>query len=349
MDGYTINKIEDYGAALYEKSNAKSIYDAPTGKVGAKGWAQRIYMLVLGAGLLGWFLYSLITSASEQGFGDTFVGHLLALFVLILSEVILLLTAFGGWGKFSRAVLRHNALKRKHRIEGVRTRALEEEIKTADANKANECALRIYRDYVVVINNGEKTALLISELQKVQCDACPQGYQLTFISYDGTEVIAKALLPVYDLPIVKKYFVCFEYTPVDRGKGYLRKKFPLLAFMFIPVFIGIALILLHCLVIPDMPIVFGILFLSLGVLLVIAQFSDFAVVRHGIMPIGGGIILMAMPLGVLLTLADLLERSLTTFLTPFTAIHAVLGLFLGFGPMLIILGIAGIVDCLKLK
>ena len=349
MEENTFSEIElNYGEILFEKSNAKSIYDVPTGRVDAKGWAQRIYMIILGTGLFGWFLYSLIIAVGQNGIGKAIVGHLLAFFVLLIAEFILLLTAFGGWGKFSRAALRHKSLTRKHRVEGVRTRAFEEELKAADANKANECAIRVYREYIVVINRGEKTVLPRYELERVQCDARSQGYQITFITYNGKEVVAQELLPISDLPIVKKHFERFDYTPANRGQGYLRKKFPLLAFMFIPILIGTALILLHCLVLHDMPIIFGILFVAFGVLFMIAQFSDVPAIKHGIMPIGGGIIIAAMPLGVIITITDLTQLSITALLATFTAIHAVLALFLGFGPLLIILGIAGLVDCSKM-
>ena len=136
------NELE-FGEVLYEKSNAKSMYDAPTGKIGARGWAQRIYMLLLGAGLVGWFLYSVITSVLQDGVGIAIASHLSALFVLAVCELILMLSAFGGWGKFARFAIKNN-LTRKRGIEGVQTRKLAEELATADANKSNENAIRIY-------------------------------------------------------------------------------------------------------------------------------------------------------------------------------------------------------------
>lgn len=334
-------KVDDLGVALYEKSNAKTVYDAPIGKIGAKGWAQRVYMLVLGAALLGWFLYSAIASAN-------FAGHVGTLIVLVLAELILMLTAFGGWGKFARATLKHRELTRQHRMEGLKTRMLEEEFAEADENKANENAVRVYRDYIVVINNGEEITLSRSELARVECNIKAGKYQLAFIAADDSRVVADELIPFADLPLIKKHFRNFEYTRPELEKGYMAKKFPLLGMMFVPVLIGVALILLHSLVLHEMPLAFGVLFLAFGLLLIIGQFSDIAVVGHGIMPIGGGLIIMAMPLLALKTIADFTGAAIATLLMPFTAVHAVLGLFFGFGPMLIILGIAGIADCAKI-
>ena len=350
MEELNLGEEQDYGEVLYEKSSAKAVIDAPTGKVGAKGWAQRIYMLTLGAALFAWFLYSLFTAAKQPNIsaGKAVINHLAAFFVLILAEAILLFTAFGTWGKFSRAVLKHKILTRQHRMEGAKTRQLENELKAADENKPKENAIRIYRDYVVVVNEGETTAISRAKLKNVKCEPKPAGYQVIFTLIDDTQAEANLLLPMGDLPLIKKHFDSFEYTPLKRGKGYIKSKFPLLAFMFVPLIIGVVLIILHCLVLPDMPVVFGVLFIAFGVLLVIIQFSDVAVIRHGVVPIGGGIIVMALPLAALLTIAGFTKLSVATLLSTFTAVHAVLSLFLGFGPLLIILGIAGIVDCARL-
>ena len=353
MEDYSVKEDElDFGEVLYEKSNAKSIYDAPTGKVGAKGWAQRIYMLLLGAGLLGWFAYSLVSEIFQDGLLIAIVNHFAALFVLLVAELILMLSAFGGWGKFARFAIKHN-LTRKRGIEGVQTRKLDAELKAADANKGREDAIRIYREQVVVVNKGETVTINQSELQNVRCEPNPRGYQLTFVLYDGREIVADMLLPISDLPVVKKHFDRFDYTPAERGKGYLRKKFPLLAFMFIPLLIGIALTVIHFLVLPEMPLLFGLIFTFIGLMVIIAQFSDVAIIKHGVMPIGFGLILTSLPLGVMFTIAQLTattEEPLTiaAMLSTFTPIHAGLGLFLGLGPMLIIVGIAGIVDCVRM-
>ena len=341
---------QDYGEVLYENSNAKSVIDAPTGKVGAKGWAQRIYMIVLGVALFGWFLYSLINAAmSSIGVGKAIVNHLAAFFILVLAELILMFTAFGTWGKFARAALKHKVLTRQHRMEGVKTRQLESELREADENKAKENAIRIYRDYVVVVNGGESTAIACVKLKSVKCVHKPAGYQMTFILTDDSQVEANLCIPIADLPLVKKHFDCFEYAPAEREKGYLKNKFPLLAFMFVPVIIGIVLIILRTYVLRGMPLILGAGLLAFGVLLVIMQFSDVAAIGHGVAPICGGLIITALPLGILFTLADLLKKSAVILLSTFTPVHAVLSVFLGFGPLLIILGIAGLIDCMKVR
>ncbi|MCH5180333.1 MAG: hypothetical protein J1F32_03905 [Erysipelotrichales bacterium] len=350
MDEFNMSETElEFGEVLYEKSNAKSMYDAPSGKVGAKGIAQRIYMILLGLVLFTWFLYSFTKSISENGFVIALINHLAPFFVLFVCEFILILTAFNAWGKFLRHALQHKSLKRKHGIEGLETKMLEEELKAADENKSKECALRIYRDHIIVINNGEKIILNRSSLKSVNCENINSSYQLTFMFYDGTQVKASVLLPLADLPFIKKHFDNFIYTPAKHEKGYFIKKLPFLAFLLIPILIGIAIIIVHCLVIPDMPIIFGIVFLTIGILIGLGQFDDIPIVSHSIMPIGGGIVFIMLPVGILLTIVDLVKISLVSLLADFTVIHSAFAIFFGFGPMLIIIGISGFFNCIRMK
>lgn len=343
----------EYGEVLYEKSNAKTMYDAPTGKVGAKSWATRIYMLLLGTGLLCWLLYSLFVDIAKYGVAKAIVNHLAAFFVLFVAELILMLSAFGGWGKFARGAFRHG-LVRQHGIEGARNRQLASEFQAADANKTQEDAIRIYREYIVIVNKASTTTISRNELRNVRCDARPKGYQLSFELYDDKVFIPNILIPLADLPKVKKHFDNFDSTYAHREKGYFRKKLPTLAFTMLPVIIGAVLIVVHCLVLPDMPLLLGLFFAMVGVILAIAQFSEIPIVQHGIIPLLFGLLFTALPFGVMFTIADLTanaENPLTIakMLTNFTPIHAGLGLFLGLGPMMIIVGIAGIVDCVRMR
>ena len=234
-------------------------------------------------------------------------------------------------------------------MEGVKTRELEEELQDADANKAKENAIRIYKDYVVVVNRGTAITIQRDQLQCVKCNPGPKGYQLKFCLYDNKEFVANELVPISDLPLVKKHFDNFEDTPARRQKGYIKKKFPMLAFAFIPLLIGVALLIIRFLVLPDMPVIFGIVFAAFGVIFVTAQFDDVAVIKYGVMSILGGLLLMGLPLGIVLTIVDLVESiSFATIFSTFTEFHAVMSLFFGLGPMLIILGIASIVDCTRM-
>ena len=351
MEKLNTNQEQEFGVVLYEKSNAKHALDAPTGKVGAKGWAQRIYMLLLCVALLGWFLYSVITAANdpEIGIAKAIVNHIASFIVLVIALFILVLTAFNAWGKFSRAALKHKVLTRQRGMEGVQTRQLESDLAEADANKSNEYALRIYKDLVVVVNEGETTLIHRSEIQRVKGNQVPRGYQLTFELYDDESVLAQIPVPIADLPRVKKHFDNFEYTPASREKGYFKKKLPMLAFMLVPLLIGVAILVVRSLVLPDIPLIIGAAFLAFGVLLMLAQFGDTAVIGNGIMLICTGLVLIGLPIAIAVTIVDLVEElTIMSLLTTFTPLHAGLSVFFGFGPMLIIIGIAGLVDCARM-
>lgn len=350
MNGRNGEQRQDFGVVLFEKSNAKHVLDAPTGKVGAKGWVTRIYMILLGVGLFAWFLYSLIHAASdpETGVGAAIVSHIASFFVLFVAEFILMLTAFGAWGKFTRSALK-KGLARQRGMAGVQNRQLEAEFAEADENKANECAIRVYRDVTVVVNDGVETLIHREELQRVRCEKTQRGFQLIFERYSEQPVVASLCLPLTDLPQVKKHFDNFEYTPAAREKGYFKQRLPMMAFMIVPVLIGVAIIVVHSLVLPDMPLIIGAGFLAIGLLLVLTQFSDVAVIGNGVIPIGAGLIFAGLPVAIALTVADMAESvSIASLFSYFSPLHAGLSLFLGLGPVMIIAGVAGIVDCARL-
>ena len=351
MEELNKEQTPDYGVVLYEKSTAKHALDAPTGKVGAKGWAQRIYMLLLAVALFGWFLYSLISAATdpEIGVGKAIVNHLASFFVLFVAMMILIVSAFNLWGKFTRAMLKYKSLKRHYGRAAAEYRQLEEEFAQVEANKAKEYAIRIYRDYVIVINAGEETVIPRTHIQRVNCVKKDGSFKLTFELYDEEPVNAELCLPLADLPLVKKHFDNFEYTSASREKRYFVKKLPMLALMFFILLIGVAILVVRSLVLPDIPLIIGVVFLSFGILLTLAQFGDVAVIGNGIMLICTGLVFLALPIALGLTLVDLVEEiTIASILTNFTPLHAGLSVFFGFGPMLIIIGIAGLADCFKL-
>ena len=346
----SVQTEQDLGELLYEESDAKSALDAPSGKVGAKGWAQRIYMILLGVAMLAWFVYSLIYAANQPdvGWGKAIVKHIAAFLLLVMSETILMLTAFNAWGKFVRAVLKHKGLTRQHGMEGAQTRQLEEELKAADANKDKETAFRIYREYVVLMYRGNKIIINKNEIQSVKCAPTPKGYQLTFCMYDGCEKVSMPI-PSTDLPFIRNNLDRFDYEPGQRQRIDLKKKIPGILFACIPLLIGIGILLLRHFLLNDMPIIFGLVFLSFGVIFVTWQFSEVAVIYYGVLTILGGILLIGLPLGIALTIVDLVESiTWTSVLTTFTPIHSVFSVFLGFGPMMIILGIGAILDCSRM-
>ena len=354
MEKLNKEQTPDFGVVLYEKSNAKHALDAPTGKLSGKEIAVRIYMILLGIAMFGWFLYSLIHAANdpEIGLGKAVASHISSFLILIVAEFIVMLTAFNVWGKFARAALKHG-LARQRGMEGVKNRELEAELAEVDANKARENAIRVYRDLIVVVNDGEETLIHRSQLQRVKCEPDPRanmrGYQVTFELYDSENVIAGVPLTSADLPRFKKHFDNFEYTLASRQKGYFKKKLPTVAFLMVPVLIGVALIVLRSLVLPDMPLIFGVFFLSGGLLMVLGQFSDIAVIGNGLMGIFIGLLFTALPIAIAFTVADLAkEVTLASMLTYFSPLHAGLSVFLGFGPMLIIFGIAGLANSVRL-
>ena len=343
-------KVHEFGVVLFEKSNAKHMLDAPTGRVGAKGKAIRIYLILLGMALFSWLIYSFINMATdpEEGIVNSIFSHFASFFVLLVAELILFLSAFNGWGKFTRFALKHN-LTSRNGIDGAQTRKLENELREVDANQEHENAVRVYNGFVIVVNDGKETLIHNTEIQRVKCVPTANGYILTFELYDDKPLIANIPLAIADLPLIKKHFDNFEYVPTSRGKEYLKKKLPMVAFMLVPILIGAALIVVRSLVLPDMPLIIGVMFLSIGTLLMLTQFSDVAVIGNGLIPICTGLLFLGLPIAIALTVADLAEGvTVVSMLSYFSPLHAGLSIFLGIGPMMIIAGVNGLIDCLRL-
>ena len=347
----TNNRRErEFDVVLFEKSNAKHMLDAPSGNVGAKGKAIRIYLILLGVALFGWLIYSFINMATdpEEGVVNSIFSHLISFFVLFVAEFILFLSAFNGWGKFTRFALKHN-LTSKNGINGSQTRKLEEELAEVDANAEHENAVRIYNGFVIVVNDGKENLIHSSEIQRVKCTPSLNGYHLTFELYEGKPLIANIPLAIAELPLIKKHFDNFEYVPTSRGKDYLKKKLPMIALMLVPILIGVVLIVVRRFVLPDMPLIIGVIFLSIGTLLMLTQFSDVAVIGNGLIPICTGLLFLGLPMAIALTVVDLAnEVTVASLMSYFSPLHAGLSIFLGLGPMFIIAGISGLIDCARL-
>lgn len=383
MENLTLTTNE-LGTLLFETSNAKSKFDAPTkSKLSVRQIVLRVYLLLLAAGLLAWFLISLIIGAQAEGFGTALLNHLAALFGVIAGELIIIFTAFSLWGKFARRFARMKGVRgtgrHRYRREGAELRALQAELDEADENKPTENALRIYPEYIVVINDGIKTTLSRAEIETINC--YDFGKELIFAFYaDGETLAAKARVRKAELPLMRKIFgEKLDYArltaPVKQGgkpqagtmpyddipeqvkeasegvirRSTVREKLPVLFFMMVPLFVGAAVLTVHFVVLPDMPLIFGVLFIGFGVLGMSTVFGEIPVFAYGVTPVLGGLFITAIPISVLFMLEHYLEMSALSLLMPFTIVHAVLSVFAGFGLMLVIMGIAGIVRCIRYR
>lgn len=341
--------IFDYGDLQYEYSDAKTVYDQPVKeKRGIAPVLIKIYLILVAAGMLGWFLYSIIAQSLNVGFGNALVSHLLWLFILIIIEMVLLFTAFKAWGKFARFAFRRNLVKRRGR-GSARVRQLEAEINEAEENESHENGVYVYSSYIVIVNEGEKTVLNRAELQSVSAKLSPnkRWLELEFLSQSGEEKYS-ALVPYTDLPSMRRTFegqLAVDELSIKKAD----KPEPMLFVLFgVVILIGVALMVLHFTVFNDMPLIFGEFFTAMGVLFIIIQFNRFAVIREGIVPLLASIIISTMIISAFSLIAQVQGLEFT-FYYVFGVFDykSVLIMFLAFMGMLFISGIAGTIKCIR--
>lgn len=344
------NQIFDYGDLQYEYSDAKTIYDAPAKeKKGIKPLFTKIYMLLVAAGMLAWFLYSIVTQSISEGFSTAFISHLLWFFILLAIEMVLILTAFKAWGKFARFTFRHNLVRRRRKGR-VRMNQLEEEFQTAEENESKENGVYVYSNYIVIMNEGNRTVLDRGELQSVSVKQTPnpRWLNLEFLPAAEEKKYSTAV-PYTDLLALRGVFT--EQLVVEGPQKNPSKPEPFLFVIFgVVILIGVALMVLHFTVFNDMPLIFGEIFAAMGVLFIVIQFNRFAVIREGVVPLLASVIVSTMIISAMILIAQLLKIEFTfTYVFGTFDYKSVLVMFLAFMLLLFVSGIAGIIKCIRYR
>ena len=342
----------DCGELLWEWSNAQTMYDRRVRQTGKQKLLARAYAVFILAGMLGWFLYSFITTCIQGGFLSAFLYHLPAVFGIIACGLILLLSTFGLWGKFLRFALRKGLTDNSHE-----SRQLAEQVRLADENRAEENAVRIYPDYIVVINKGKKMILDRAQLRRI---VCTRGKDSLTLSFHGRDEYynAYAQIPAAEFPAINKLLrdlLDVQSATEEGGEketqthAPVQNKVPVILFLLIFVGAGAAVIALHYTVIPDVPVLLGAAFIAVACILILALFSEHAVIGKGIVPLLLGLLFTAIPVATAFTVAHYMRVSFVSLLERFTIVHAVLILFLAVGPIIAAAGIKGIVDSVKYR
>ncbi len=93
-----------------------------------------------------WFIASLIINSIKYGFLKSVGLHASGFFALFVMSLILLLSAFGGWGKFMRWAGRRNLAD----IKGFNQNERERE----EVSQSRHHSIQIYEEYLVITNFG---------------------------------------------------------------------------------------------------------------------------------------------------------------------------------------------------
>ena len=333
----------DFGELQYEYSDAKTIYYAP--EKSPRRLVEKLaksYLLLIAAGMLVWYLYSLIANSMRDGFINALLdGHLIYLAILAVIEAIILLSVFHWWGKFIRFAFRHNLVK--HEKEGIRE--LKSALDKADDNIYKENALYIYHLYIVIVKNGIKTVLNRAALRSVSAWRIEADeLKLIFFSKDKDNTFS-VNVPYSDLTELRNIFSELLYEKPEKQR-IEREKASVFSIVFAIFFIlaSIALIILGVKISENLLIVLGLMFICGGIMILLVQFQECAVVKHGLIPLLLGITFAVFSIGPMLLIAQEhgIELTFKNFFGTFNY-NAIFVFFLSFTPLIIFAGIADIV------
>lgn len=320
----TDERPDDLGKLIYEFDDSHTAYDM------SKDRRKRIpkspggiFMLCILAFLAGWFLYSFINVTVSSGFLMALLTHLSGFFVLFVAGAIIVLSAFGLWGKFARFAFKHKLARGKNAADRRQLEQLEEQLEEADERKPLRNAISIYEDYIVIVNNGNEKVYDRSRLRGVRLTKYGYGKKVTFTSELGDSAYASAVLNREAVTEINRIFrdyiikpIKYKYKePKDRYKHERVRKVRdwqcntsagtlvgLTFFMLVIMGVGITLILLHCYVTAQIPVFLGIFFLAGGVLGMFTVYEFVPIIKAFFIPFGFGVLLSVCPMGLLSTI-----------------------------------------------
>lgn len=330
----------DYGELQYEYTDAK--YASEKFPHQLIGKLAKSYYLLISAGMLIWYLYSLIVHSIHDGFISALLnGHLIYLVILAVIEAIILLSVFRWWGTIIHFAFRHNLVK--HGEQGIRKQKSESD--RADADRCGENALYIYSSYIVILKDGIKTVLNRAVLRSVSAQRTESyGLKLTFFP-KVKENTFSAIVPYNDLIELRNIFSEL-LSEKHKKQNIEREKVSIISMIFAIIFIlvSVALIVLGVELSENLLIVFGLMVLCGGLMIFFVQYHEYPVVKHGLIPLLLGILFSVISIGPMLLIAQEqgIELTFKNFFGTFNY-NAVFLFFFSFVPLILFAGIADMI------
>lgn len=184
------------GEWLYGYSSSENIYADRKGNT-KKYWKEPsgIFLLLVAAFLVFWFVYSVIFAVIDGGSVFLHLSDGFAVFVMV---IIILLSVFGGWGHLVR-------LEARLRARG--NTDSEDYIKATEEQNKFSNSFNVFTDYLVLQIAGEEKIINRNYLETVKLIRVAEGYQVVFVSKSGEEIdICDLVVPYSQFKELKKCF-----------------------------------------------------------------------------------------------------------------------------------------------
>ncbi len=262
------------------------------------------YLNALAILLVIWFFESLIVNAIKLGFLQSLGLHLSGLFGLFVMCLILLLSAYGGWGKFIR-------WSSRGRLGGLKEfNAGEKEKEEVSWTKRN--SIQVYEDWLVITNYGWTQVYYLSKVAEVRLQSAEitnKCYTATFISIDGKSVRASVKIPREKIILIqlRKIFgnklkiqnVALSKKAVRRRNKSIGTLIGMTCFVSLAILVGVGIILLHYLLEVSVPVALGVFFIIGGLIGLCGVFDFVPILKDVMVPLLFGGFFLFFPISLI--------------------------------------------------
>lgn len=304
-----------------------------------------------------WFIASLIINSIKYGFLKSVGLHASGFFALFVMSLILLLSAFGGWGKFMRWAGRRNLAD----IKGFNQNERERE----EVSQSRHHSIQIYEEYLVVTNFGWSQAYYFDKVAQVILESADKFhtiYKVKFISVDGEEVKSYVQIPREKTIIIQLKKIFGEKlkiknagqtkkTAVLRRNKSIGSLIGLTLFVSIPILAGIGVILMHFYVAPSIPAVLGVFFIFGGCIALCGVYDFVPALKDVLVPILFGSVFLFFPMSIIQVIIEHSNAGLTLkqMFGIFHPISVAVFFFGWLGLLCIFVGIKNLIDYIRYR
>ncbi|MDE6210457.1 MAG: hypothetical protein K2G42_00565 [Clostridia bacterium] len=350
-------ELTDYGKLLFDFDGNLNGMDMSKQRRIAMVSSPGFYFLIAPVFLMVvWFIASLIANSIKFGFLVSLGLHFSGFFALAVMSLILLLSAFGGWGKFARMASRGKLGDIKE------FNASEREKEEILSKKRN--SIQIYEDWLVITNCGWTGVYDLSMLAKVKLegnDVRNKSYVLSFTSTKGETIYSALSIPrektlIIQLKKIFKEKLVIQNRVAQKRAGKLINKpigtlIGLTFFVLIFILAGVGVILMHFYLDPSIPIALGAFFIIGGCIALCGVYDFIPALKDVLVPILFGSVFMFFPMSIVQVIAKQSDGAMSVkdLFGIFNPISAAVLFFGWLGLLLIYTGIKNIVDFIRYR
>ena len=350
-------ELSDYGKLLFDFDGNLNGLEMSAQRRKAMLTSPAFYYLIAPVFIMVvWFISSLIANSIRLGFLQSVGLHISGFFAMFVMSLILLLSAFGGWGKFARMASRGKLTDIKEFSANERAK---EEIESR-----KKSSIQVYQEWLVITNRGWTEVYDLSMLAKVKLesnDAKNKSYLISFVSING-ETVYSAL----DIPRERILFIQLKkifkdkldiqnrvvtkraIEPINKPIGTL---IGLTLFVSIAIFAGVGIILMHYYVDSSIPIFLGAFFIIGGCIGLCGVYDFIPALKDVVIPFLFGSVFLFFPMSIINTIVKQSDNVVTVkdLFGIFNPISAAVLFFGWLGLLLVFVGVKNIIDYIRYR